>query len=110
MEYCRLSELSYNNHSNRIMSTKSARLKSARIGQAIRENLNPGRYEKLNKELKEYFSGDHYADLIKVIDESSSLNENQFKDLTIQLMMITILSNGHRAEVGRLFRRKDCVR
>ena len=82
-------------------------LNSARITKDLRETLNPGRYESIQKELDSFFSSEQYRNLLNDIETTHKLSKPKFQTFGIQLMMASILSNGHRAEVGTIMKHED---
>ena len=106
-EYQKTQVTLYNDASNKIMKLRPKIVKSARIAQQLAENITPNRFADIAKELSEYFNTDHYERLTTEIGETEELTKEQFQRFSTQLMMLLILVNGHRAQIGALFKRKD---
>ena len=107
IEYQRNQVTAYNDASNRANELRPHIQKSARITQQLAENIQPNRYQNIADEIKAYWKTTHYANLIKEIQETRELTTEQFQRISVQLMMICILMNGHRAQIGAFFKRKD---
>ena len=107
VEYQRNQISAYHDASNRSNELRPYVQKSARIAQQLAENIRPNRYESISEEIKSYFKTAQYAALTKEIKEATELTKEQFQRISTQLMMICILTNGHRAQIGTFFKRKD---
>ena len=105
-EYQKTQVTLYNDASNKIMKLRPKIVKSARIAQQLAENITPNRFEDIATK-REYFNTDHYEHLTTEIRETEELTKEQFQRFSTQLMMLLILVNGHRAQIGALFKRKD---
>ena len=106
LEYQKRQVTLYNDASNKLMKLRPQIVKSARIAQQLAENITPNRFEDIATK-REYFNTDHYEHLTTEIRETEELTKEQFQRFSTQLMMLLILVNGHRAQIGALFKRKD---
>ena len=102
------------NFSNSILDLKPAAKKSAKVAQELSEQLQPDRYEQVDKQIKDFFDGQKFLAIMEEIDDLEEtlrfgfqLSSEQYNRLNVQLAFLTVLQNGQRAELANIIKRQD---
>ena len=87
---------------------KDGAKKSARVGQELSEQINPKRYEELENEIKAFFESPKFLSIMDEIDDKKlQLTPDRYNRLLIQLAFLTVLQNGHCAELANILKQQD---
>lgn len=104
-EFANLQEHNYEQASNHVMSTKD--FESRTYYKHVKGNIKSWPIWQITERVGWVFASEQYKDLLNNLIDTQELSKKEFKTFGIQLMMATILSNGHRAEIGTIMKHAD---